>query len=235
MCTEDLVVAQDGFGHDADTFPSALVVGPYAFSRDGIKLHLQNDGIPVVGEYAEMGQVLVAVQEQRPGLIFFEVFEDGSETFDFIVDLKVMHPQIQIGVFVHKPTVDHLIRALRTGVSAFITKGSPTLGSLRAIAREMLRGGLVVDPQLLAQFISEFPWSPLQPTTIDRRLLSRLSERDREIVSLLAQGASAPLIGETLSASSGTIRNRLTKIYQVIGVSSRSEAAAFAVRCGLVS
>jgi hypothetical protein len=78
MCTEDIFVSPYDIEEDALSIPPALVVGPYAFPRDGIKLHLQREGIPVVGEFAATDQVLNAVHDQKPDLVFFE---DGATTF----------------------------------------------------------------------------------------------------------------------------------------------------------
>ena len=235
MCTEELSVWSTSLDLEADAFPSALVVGRLAFSRSGIKLHLERDGIPVAGEVEELNEVLDAVQRLKPILVFFDLFQIDKEEFRLIARLRSEFPDTRVGLFVSNPSVDHLKQALWAGVSAFMTKGFSMGAPLRSIVRHMLNGGLIIDPKLLAEFVASIPLSQLQPTQDDVALLSMLSDRDREIMRLVAHGASAPNIADALNISPGTVRNRLTKIYRLLGVTSRSGAAAFAVRSGLTS
>ena len=125
---------------------------------------------------------------------------------------------------------DMIAAAVQAGVSGYVLKDARASDLLQAI-RTVAAGGAAVDPMVTSRVLEQY-----------RRLSAReealsagfLTERETEILRLLAAGASNRTIAEKLYLSEQTVKNTLSGIYQKLGASNRTEAAAIARRKGLI-
>jgi DNA-binding NarL/FixJ family response regulator len=146
-------------------------------------------------------------------------------------------PQIKVLALTGLPDPRLLGEAMRMGFSGFLTKDtqvSRLVSSIRTVA-----GGEVVIPQRLAKSVASGMGRghPDASSPIDEEaalLASQLTEREREVLRLLAEGATSPQIADRMNISRHTVRTHVGSLLGKLGVHSRLEAAAFAVRNGLV-
>ena len=101
--------------------------------------------------------------------------------------------------------------------------------------REIAAGGSVFDPRVLKSYFERFPVYHTGNNGDATAALQQLGERDLAILQAVANGQSNAEIAAALSFAVGTIKNRLARIYKVLGVSDRAGAMAFVIRAGIVA
>ena len=167
------------------------------------------------------------------------VEESGTTQFDVaVVDLRLpdgdgveltrrllaRQPHLRVLVLTMHADSDAVMRALASGAAGYLLKDAEPEDVCAAV-RQVARGALVVGSGAASTLRNTIAGSPLD--------LTKLSQRDQELLSLLAQGLSTALIAGRLHVSPKTVRNRLSEMFQRIGVSSRAEAIVFARDAGL--
>jgi DNA-binding NarL/FixJ family response regulator len=124
---------------------------------------------------------------------------------------------------------EYVFEAIKAGASGYLLK-EVELDELLAAIRAVARGEAVIDPAIAKRVLAEFR----QPEKIKKPLESTLSERDEDILRLVAQGLSNQEISERLFISEKTVRNRLSLVFHQLHLKNRTEAALYAMREGLV-
>lgn len=213
--------------------PTAAVAGQFVFSLLGLREYLQREQIRVLSVVRDLGQLGNEVQRTHPDLVFLDLFSASEEELSVVDQLVGYWPAPKVVVFTTTSSPEHVLSILRSGASAIILKGQPMALPLKILVKQVLSGGMVVDPAILARFLRSIDWPSLRLTTREQRLALRLSEEDRALLRALTSGSSLSSIAEEYMLASGTVRNRLSKIYRVLGVRNRFEAIAFVSRVGL--
>lgn len=135
---------------------------------------------------------------------------------------------------------------IRSGASGYLLKDTPQEDLVKAIL-DTAQGRSHIDPQVAGKILdhvagqgflptsSSDPISPGEsvPLSADRKLVSRLSDREREVLRLLATGLSNTEIAQTLFLSEGTVKNYVSTLFSKLGVSDRTQAAILAIRAGV--
>jgi DNA-binding NarL/FixJ family response regulator len=124
---------------------------------------------------------------------------------------------------------NYVFEAIKAGASGYLLK-EVELEDLLAAIRAVARGEAVIDPAIASRVLAEFR----QPEFTKKPAESVLSERDEDILRLVAQGLSNQEIAERLFISEKTVRNRLSLVFQQLHLKNRTEAALYAMREGLV-
>jgi DNA-binding NarL/FixJ family response regulator len=142
---------------------------------------------------------------------------------DLVRRLRTVLPSVQVVVLTMAADEASVGAALGAGACAYLLKDTPPL-ELVAALRVAAAGGLVVSPGA----------RPGLPTGLNRRpALPRLSDREREILDLLARGLPTATIAQRLGVSTKTVRNRLSDVFAKLGAGSRTEAVVLAREAGL--
>jgi DNA-binding NarL/FixJ family response regulator len=124
---------------------------------------------------------------------------------------------------------DYVFEAIKAGASGYLLK-EVELDELLTAIRAVAQGEAVIDPAVASRVLAEFR----QPKETDKTPESRLSDRDVDILRLVAQGLSNQEIAEHLFISEKTVRNRLSLVFHQLHLKNRTEAALYAMREGLV-
>ena len=207
-----------------------LVADDHPLFRDGLRVMLESvDDVEVLGE-ATTGEEAVALAiSLRPDVVLMDVKMPGINGIEATRRVVQAHPEIQVLMLTMLEDDDSIFAALRAGARGYLLKGARRDEALRAI-RAVANGEAIFGPgiaQRLAQYfaVRRFP-STAAP-------FPELTEREREILDLIAQGRTNAQIADHLVVSLKTVRNHVSSIFNKLQVADRAQAMDVARRKGL--
>ncbi len=211
---------------DAETPWRALLVDDHQIIRDGLRLCLEADGAVVVaGEAADGLAALERARELRPDLVVLDVDLPGLNGVEVLRELLSQVPAPKVLMLSMYQDSTFAAEMLRAGASGFVSKSSGFLEVRRGV--ETLREGRkFVCHQIMEAMAGHNPED-------DR--FRRLSPREREVLGLLARGASAKVTANALGISSATVHVFRSKIREKLGVKSLAELARLATQHGFAA
>lgn len=149
---------------------------------------------------------------------------------------KAIHekfPDVRVLVLTTYDADDWVINAVRNGAAGYLLKDTPQEELVKAIINTV-KGWNPIDPQVAGKLLDHVTQQSSLPYP-DQKLISQLSEREREVLRLLANGLSNSDIAKTLFLSEGTVKNYVSVIFSKLGVTDRTQAAILAIRAGLAN
>ncbi len=205
-----------------------LVVDDHAIIRRGLRavLELVPD-IEVVGE-AEDGQRALALNESlHPDVIIMDLMMPGMDGIECIKAVKAGSPQARILVLTNFAGEDMVFPAIKAGAMGYQLKDSTPETLVQAI-RQVHRGESALHPLIARKVLDELH------ATAERKLtLEPLTQRELEVLRLIAQGNENKDIADRLVISEATVRTHVSNILNKLHLASRTQAALYALREGL--
>ncbi len=196
--------------------------------RSGIKNELaQSSDIEVVGEAADGDEALRLAQALQPDVLLLDINMPGQKAVRVIRELQAQTVQPRILILTAYSDVENVVGMLNAGASGYLLKDddpSVIVEGVRAVAQGKTWLSAAVAASLVGQAAGEHP--PAENDT--------LSDRELEVLRLMAQGCSNAQIAETLAISEGTVKNHVTNLYDHLGVHSRAEAVVWAWQHGVM-
>ncbi|HET8868424.1 MAG TPA: response regulator transcription factor [Agrococcus sp.] len=171
----------------------------------------------VVAEVARGDQVIAAATAARPDVVLLDIELPGRSGLDVIEELLQALPGARVVVVTTFGRPGYLSRAMAAGARGFLVKDDP-VSQLAASIRDVVAGGIVVNPVLAAQALSASP--------------DPLSDRERTVLAASADGATIADIAVELHLSHSTVRNYLSAAIGKLGARNRGEALSIARRNG---
>jgi NarL family two-component system response regulator LiaR len=209
-----------------------LLVDDHAVVRKGMRALLEREpGLEVVGEAEDGTQAIHAAGRLRPDVILMDLEMPGTGGVEAIRQISASRPDSRIVVLTSHASEEAVFPALKAGALGYLLKHSAPEDVLQAI-RQAFRGETVLHPAIARMVLHELhrPPQPRQPTTSDP-----LSEREMEVLRLLARGMSNQEIANELVVSEPTVRSHVSSILRKLQLASRTQAALYALREGLAS
>jgi DNA-binding NarL/FixJ family response regulator len=216
-----------------------LIVDDLVLFAEAVQMALRGKGIRDITILTDPQDVMSVLTDERrrPDVVLMDLGLPGESGLVLGARIVRRFPQIKVLALTGLSDPQLLREAMRMGFSGFLTKDtqvSRLVSSIRTVAE-----GEVVIPQALAKTVAGEvnQGHPDAQSEMDEEaalLASQLTEREREVISLLAEGAASPQIAERMHISRHTVRTHVGSVLGKLGVHSRLEAAAFAVRNGLV-
>lgn len=198
--------------------------------RQGLQLILETSpGIEVVGIARDGAEALELVSETKPDVVLMDLKMPGMNGIQATRLIRDRYPATHILALTTFDADEWVFDAIRSGAAGYLLKDTPRDRLVEAI-RDTVEGKTHVDPAVAGKLLSKLRQAPASTNTT---VANSLSEREREILSLLAQGLSNADIAARLYLSEGTVGNYVSSIYGKLGVSDRTQAAILAVRYGL--
>ena len=215
-----------------------LIVDDQAMVRGGLRMILEaEDDIRVVGEAGDGAAAIDAVRLQRPDVVLMDIQMtgmDGLEATRRIVEAGSAAAAAPRVVILTTFEVDeYVFRAMRAGASGFLLKNAPP-EDLVAAVRVVARGGALLGPSVTRRLIEAFVAATPSPSA-DRGALRQLTEREREVLVLVARGLANSEIAERLVVGEATVKTHVSSILAKLGLRDRVQAVVFAYESGLVS
>lgn len=196
-----------------------LLADDHPLYRAGVRMMLEGaTGVEVVGEAASIPELLRAVAGSPADIVVLDVSMPGGDGIDAIRALHDLQPELRVLVLTMFDDAGSARRALRAGASGYLIKGASgddVLGAIRSIA-----AGQVVVDGLVRQVLTPDPDGIL-------------SDREQDVVRLIAAGLTNSAIAERLFLSEKTVRNHVSAIFRKLGASNRVDAVRLARRAGL--
>jgi len=203
---------------------SVLIIDDHDLLRAGLRSRLEGEsGIAVVGDAASAEQGIVMARSLQPDLVLLDLLLPRKSGFDAIPELKAVAPGARVLVVSSQTAPSSIRRALTAGASGYVPKRASDRELLSAI-RLVAAGGGYMDPELGVKLVVP-DGSPA---------LESLSERERDIVHLLALGYTNQEIGRKLFISVRTVDTHRAHIMRKLGLASRAELVMFALANGVI-
>lgn len=198
--------------------------------RQGLQLILEtSQDIEVVGIAQDGAEALELVSETKPDVVLMDLKMPGMNGIQATRLIRDRYPATHILALTTFDADEWVFDAIRSGAAGYLLKDTPRDRLVEAI-RGTVEGKTHVDPAVAGRLLSQLRQVP---SSVSTSVGKSLSEREREVLSLLAQGLSNADIAARLYLSEGTVGNYVSSIYSKLGVSDRTQAAILAVRYGL--
>jgi DNA-binding NarL/FixJ family response regulator len=207
-----------------------------ALVRLGLRVLLESeDDVELVGEAADGRQALALVRSARPDVVLMDVrmpVMDGLEALRTIAADPAL-TGTRVVVLTTFELDEYVFEALRAGASGFLIKDSEPADILRAI-RVVAGGESLLSPTVTRRVIAEFAGRPAPPSGRGPSL-DPLTEREREVVALVAEGLSNDEIAERLVVSPATVRTHVGRAMSKLDARDRAQLVVMAFQSGLAA
>jgi len=192
------------------------------------------DDIEVVGEAADGRQAVEMAAERRPDIALVDIqmpVLDGVETTRQIVADERLD-SVRVVILTNFGLDEYIFAALRAGASGFLLKDTQPTELLQAL-RIVMSGDAMMSPAVTSRLISEFVARP--PDAVAAAGMETLTNREREVVALVAHGLSNDEIADTLVLSPTTAKTHVSRAMIKLGARDRAQLVVFAYQTGLVA
>jgi len=209
---------------------SIFITDDHAIVRKGMAaLLITEEDFVVIGEAADGKEAVSAVLQSRPDVILMDLVMPQMDGIEAIRQITTEWPEARILVMTSFATDDKVFPAIKAGALGYLLKDSGPEVLVDAIY-QVYRGEPSLNPKIAKKMLSELGRpSSNKPTT------EPLTERENEVLILVAQGLSNQEIAQKLVISEATVRTHVSRILSKLHVASRTQAALYALREGLAS
>jgi DNA-binding NarL/FixJ family response regulator len=209
-----------------------VLADDHAVVRAGLKAVLSAaPDIEVVGEARDGGDAIVQAERLAPDVVVMDLSMDGMDGATATREIVEKKLPTRVLVLTMHAEEDYLVPVLSAGAAGYLMKNAADRELVDAV-RTVARGDMYIRPsaaRILAQGITK-----KDPLEAERARFERLTDRERNVLRLTAQGYSAPEIGERLFISPKTVDTYKQRIGEKLGLTHRAEYVAFALKLGLL-
>ena len=192
--------------------------------RRGLRDLLEaEDDLTVVGEAGTAEEARGRIPATRPDVALLDVRLPDGDGVEVCRDIRSTHPEVACVMLTSYADDEAVYAAIMAGASGYLLKqirGTDLVDGIRKVAA----GGSLLDPAVTAKVLDRLRHHE------DQDELARLTEQERKILDLVAEGMTNRQIGETLFLAEKTVKNYISSVLSKLGMSRRTEAAAYAVR-----
>jgi two-component system, NarL family, nitrate/nitrite response regulator NarL len=208
-----------------------LVADDHAIFRDGLRKLLEGaDDVQIIGEASNGNECVKMLARLKPDILLLDLRMPEKDGLGVLEEINFDTAQTRVIVLTAAEDDRDVVRAMRLGARGVVLKQSASDLLLKSI-RKVHDGEIWLDNRMTAEVIDAFKKSA---EAGQRREKPLLSDREKEIVQLVAQGFRNREIGEKLFISEQTVKNHLHNIFDKLGVSDRLELALYAIHHRLI-
>lgn len=209
---------------------TVILVDDHQMVRQGVRAFLaKQPDISVVGEAASGAEALHLAAELVPDVVLMDLVMPDMDGVETTRRLKQISPGSQVIILTSYHDDEHIFPAIRAGALSYILKDVSS-GELAEIVRKAARGEAVMHPHVAARVMQELRGGP----RANVQLSSELSERELEVLRLIADGLNNTEIAERLVISEHTVKRHVSNILSKLHLADRTQAAVYAWREGVV-
>jgi DNA-binding NarL/FixJ family response regulator len=206
-----------------------LVADDHSLFRDGIASLLQAAGFDVVGQVGDGQAVVEAALRLRPDLVLMDITMPQMSGLKALRLIKAELPETQVVMLTVSDDDADLFEAIKAGAQGYLLK-SLSASEFLEMLEGLEHGEAAITRKSAARLIESFA-NLSRPRT---EPLDSLTQREIEIIRLVADGLTNKAIAQALSVSENTVKYHIKNILQKLGVQNRTEAATYAIRAGLL-
>ena len=211
-----------------------LLADDQAMVRAGFRMILESDPeMSVVGEASNGEQAVASTRRLRPDVVLMDIQMpdlDGLQATRQITADEALRSRVVILTTFERD--EYVFESLQAGASGFLLKNAPPEDLLRAV-RVVAAGDALLAPSVTRRIIEQFARRPAAPELGDQ--LEALTQREREVLTLLARGKSNAELAAELFVSEGTIKTHVSSLLAKLGLRDRVQAVVLAYESGLVT
>lgn len=205
-----------------------LIADDHVLVREGLKKILKSESdMTVCGEASNASEVFERVRNEETDIVLLDISMPGSTGLEVLEGLKRDYPQLPVLILSMHPEDSFAVRAFKAGASGYITKGSAVEELVQAI-RKIVGGGKYVTPTLAEKLASELE---IDHTRLPHEMLSN---REFQIMRLIAAGKKISAIAEELALAPSTVNTYRVRILEKMNMRSNAELTRYAVENELI-
>ncbi|MCW5892560.1 MAG: response regulator transcription factor [bacterium] len=212
-----------------------VIVDDHTLFREGLKTILATEeDLEVVADVESAEDIVELVWQSRPDLLLLDIRMPQGSGLDAIPAVLKISPNTQVLVLTASDEKEEHVRAFRLGAKGVILKDSARQTLIQAI-RTVCHGEVWMDPRMSGALAEELSHLGGDSEPIGTRHENGLTERELEIVKLVASGFKNKEVGNTLAISERTVKTHLTNIFQKLGVRDRVGLVMYALKHNLTA
>ena len=231
-----------------------VIVDDEALVRSGFRLILGAADDIEVAAAVDGPEAIDVIQREEPDVVLLDIRMPGRSGLDVLADIRAMPTPPVVAILTTFDSDDYIAQALSAGAAGFLVKDTDP-EQLPTLIRSLAAGGIVLSPQVSKTVINSFLGSTTGNASTAsgssnatgksnehnnsynkaKSLIARLTERERQVLALLATGLSNAEIGLKLHLSVGTIKDHVSALLAKLEVTTRLQAALIAERAGLTT
>jgi DNA-binding NarL/FixJ family response regulator len=204
-----------------------LVVDDHPLFRQGVLFTLSRQpGLVIVGEGDNGRQAVEMAERLKPDVLVLDITMPDMDGLRATTEVKRVSPQTNILILTASEEGDDLMAAMKAGAQGYVVKGAGAGEIVQAVLAAS-RGEAYITPKMAGNLLREMAHKPISDP------LAELTERERQVLELVARGMSNKEVGVELGLAEKTVKHYLTAVLQKLHVRSRVEAALLAQRYGM--
>ncbi len=203
---------------------TVLIADDNPVIRGGLVSLLEVEGdLEVVGQASTGTEAVRLAHATHPDVVLLDVRMPGMDGLAAAREIRKVAPILML---TYSEDPDVVTQAIRAGASGYLVHGRFTTDELVGAVREVASGGSTLSPAVTATVLDALRVAPASAPTPPVAYQAGLTDRERQIMTLLVQGRSNTDIAEALFLSAKTIKNHINRLYAKLGVTNRAEAMA---------
>ncbi len=207
-----------------------LICDDQSIVRDGLAMLLKLEpDISVIGTADDGARVVEMVEKEQPDLVLMDLKMPIMNGVEATRQIRTKHPEVKVLVLTTFDNDEWVLDAIQAGASGYLLKDTPRNELVMAI-RGTVTGRTYVDPSIAGKVLERVSSHQTQPATL---ITSKLTDREIEVLRLMAKGLTNKDISDRLFLSEGTVRNHVSSILEKLGVSDRTQAVVIAIQHGI--
>src|SRR5207248_1247255 len=219
-------------GQTADAL-RVLVVDDHDLFRSGLRNLLEvEDGIEIIGEAAGGQDAVKIVRELAPDVVVMDLNMPGMGGVEATRHITTLAPLTRVVMLTISDQDNDVIDAILAGACGYLLKDS-SIQDLMAGIRAAALGESLISPTIAAKVLQRLRASSTRPE-IETTIRTELSDREIEVLKLIANGKDNAMIAAELHISPKTVKNHISNILMKLQIDNRIQAAVYAVRSGIV-
>jgi DNA-binding NarL/FixJ family response regulator len=209
-----------------------LIVDDHDLFRTGLRNLLEDQGVMLVGEAAGGAEAVELVRERNPDVVVMDLNMPGMGGIEATRQIAADSPRTRVVMLTISDQDNDVMDAILAGACGYLLKDSSIL-ELMAGIRAASRGESLISPHIAAKVLQRVRATSTQPE-IARTIRAELSDREIEVLKLIANGKDNAMIAAELHISPKTVKNHISNILMKLQIDNRIQAAVYAVRSGIV-
>jgi DNA-binding NarL/FixJ family response regulator len=207
-----------------------MITDDHSMIREGLKNLLELDGdIEVIAEAVDGQDCLDKLETVKPDVLLLDINMPVMNGLDVLKNLKLRRNKVKVLILTVHNEIEYLLKAVDLGINGYVLKDSESSVLKKAI-NAIASGDNFIQPSLIPALNAK-----MLEKNLDAKRLATLTDRELDVLKLLAIGRSNKEIGEGLEISERTVKNHISNIFKKIGCTDRTQAAVIAIRNSLVN
>ena len=216
-------------GHPENSL-TVLLVDDHRLFREGLRELLVERGIEVVGEAENAAQAVSMAADSRPRVVLMDINLRGTSGIDAVRQVTTRCPGTQIVMLTVSPHEADVVESVQAGACGYLLKDA-SIEEIAAGIWAAADGESLLSPRVTAELLARVREAPA-PRALPGE--PRLTNRELEVLRLIAEGKANPEISKELQIGQQTVKTNVSNLLEKLGVENRVQAAVYAVRNGLI-